>query len=150
MKQFAQRVLAISLFFWCWALYNTFKMTVGLDLGIISFFTTMMSSTYLLLRNTEKNLKKAEIMVVTFTHLIVAANYALGFWFALTIDENILHGFATYCFLFTWLWIYCAKIGWDLLTELRFLADNEKEDLKNLYDFDRSDLHQDPGSFSYY
>ena len=139
-------MLAISTFFWLWALKNTMEMSSGVDLGIVSFLSVMISSTYLLCRNPEKPLSKFGIYGILSTYILVSANYALGFWFGLHIDDTILYGFSAYCFIFTFLWLGCVKIGWNLLQGFQIHVE-EKE---NLYDFERGRDRNDPGSFSYY
>lgn len=50
MKIFAWTSLLVSTFFWGWAIKNTLR-TQNLDLGVISFFTVMLSSIWILCIN---------------------------------------------------------------------------------------------------
>lgn len=131
--QFIKITYSTSLFFWCWAMWNTTHMESGLDLGIVSFFTTLMSSTYLWFKifrhdNIEKKvpvpLSRCNTIGVVFSHAFVALNYALGLFFALTIDETMLYNFGTYCWVFMMAWGYSTYRAWELLKDW-----NEKQEV---------------------
>jgi len=126
----------------------------GFDLGIISFSTTICSSLYLL-SYCRKNhrvasehympekreqflpLGKFRIMLVAASHFIVAANYALGFWFAMFVEKDqILAYFGSYCFIFTCLWLWSARLLWKRLKIWNEEIEKEQNELEKLYSFE--------------
>jgi hypothetical protein len=121
LRAFALVTLGISLFFWGWAVLNTIQMDTGVDLGIVSFFTVVVSSSYLLVRTTDG--KKTQPMsnlgkvLVTCTHVLVALNYALGSVFAFHWMDPIRVGFGIYCIVFMFLWFGAAYVGSKLMEE---------------------------------
>ena len=115
-NNFTNVILATSLFFWGWAVFNTMKMTEGFDLGTVSFFLTFVSSLYLKFR-LKKGLSRVISIPISLTHVSVAANYALGFYYA-THQEKKLVEFAIYCAIFTLLWLVVCYRGFKLMTEL--------------------------------
>ena len=52
---------------------------------------------------------------VALTHLTVAANYMLGILFAFTAGQRIYVYFATYCVIFSLLWLVAAYVGLALM-----------------------------------
>mmetsp|Transcript_58100 Transcript_58100/g.173399 ORF Transcript_58100/g.173399 Transcript_58100/m.173399 type:complete len:204 (-) Transcript_58100:368-979(-) len=115
MRRFAKTVLASSGFFWSWAVYNTFMMKSGFDLGIASFAVSAASSAYLISRRGEELTRLVRFFVL-LSHLVVAANYALGSLFAFTVGKVIYIRFAVYCVTFTLLWLFTAFAGWKLIS----------------------------------
>lgn len=53
------------------------------------------------------------------THLTVAANYMLGILFSLTAGKRVYVYFATYCFIFSLIWLIVAYSGWVLVVVYR-------------------------------
>jgi hypothetical protein len=106
-----------ALFFWCWALKNT----VGgdfMDLGVISFGTVVVSSSYMLgvtasygFGSTASN--KLVRIATTCTHLFVAVNYLLGTYVGYVMLSR--PGFGIYCIVFTLLWLGIAFFGHSLM-----------------------------------
>lgn len=79
MKTYAQLSLGISAFFWIWAAKNTYEMEQGLDLGIVSFFTVMISSIMLLLKKSDDPNLKIHRFAAVGSHVFVSLNYLLGY-----------------------------------------------------------------------
>mmetsp|Transcript_3661 Transcript_3661/g.4298 ORF Transcript_3661/g.4298 Transcript_3661/m.4298 type:complete len:229 (-) Transcript_3661:211-897(-) len=134
---FAKTYLLISLFFWIWAGYNTkYKMKAGkhnFDLGCISFFLSAISSFYLYLKTKNgirsfKSIGKIGKIIVTFSHLIVMANYMLGAYMAFIVGKVIYVRFATYCIIFTFLWFGSAILSWKLMTNTSDIGIDEESD----------------------
>ena len=74
---------------------------------------------------------------VTVTHLIVAANYALGAYMACIVGKQIYIQFASYCVIFTYLWLYSACKCWKLITktiEIGILDDDSDEEEEDDFD----------------
>ena len=121
LRAFALVTLGTSIFFWGWAVLNTIKMDGDIDLGVVSFLTVMVSSSYLLVRTTDgkKTLPVSHLgkVLVTVTHVLVALNYALGSVFAFHWLDPIKVGFGIYCIVFTFLWFGVAYIGSKLMEE---------------------------------
>jgi len=97
----------------------------GFDLGVFSFFTTAISSVYLLTRN----LGMTGRVWVMASHVIVAGNYALGVHYALNVKKDT--HFAIYCSVFTVIWLIIAYVGWKLMTAV--LREKHEED--SVYEF---------------
>lgn len=140
MRRFAKTVLASSAFFWSWALYNTFTMkSGGFDLGVVSFALSAASSAYLLTRRGEEPSRLVRFLAF-LSHLVVAANYALGSVFAFTVGKVVYVRFATYCITFALLWLVVAFVGWKLISinipELED-GDYEEDEVEDMrYGFD--------------
>merc|ERR1711862_213885 len=111
LKKFSNVVLATSIFFWVWALVNIITKNI-FDLGIISFFTTFLSSLYLMLRVPKNGLSLTGRNLVSLTHLFVAINYALGFVIAFSLNGMT---FGIYCAIFTILWLLVLCRGYFLM-----------------------------------
>ena len=144
-------MLVTSTFFWEWALYNSFHLhrkSGGFDLGIVSFFGSGVSSSFLLrsasggkccdrkqrlgccgkmigsdgIRDNATLHSPPGIFLLSFavcTQLTVAANYMLGILFAFTAGERIYVYFATYCVIFFLMWLFAAYCGWVLVIAYR-------------------------------
>jgi len=114
---YSRSVLFISIFFWCWALKNTITMeSPNFDMGIISFGTTGLTSTYLLgISNYHPSSISSRWTVgfVTSSQCLVSLNYLLGTYFGIYVLDRI--GFAIYCGIFSILWIGIAWIGIRLM-----------------------------------
>lgn len=117
----------LSLFFWIWAIHNTWHMKKGVDLGIYSFPTTLVSSHWLLWKTRhESNIFLATItlrVLVTASHGFVTCNYLLGLLYSLTVGSNIYYGFGLYCLIFAMLWGGCTLAGWWLLLQLHTMEE---------------------------
>lgn len=121
MKTYSERCLAISTFFWLWAIWNSF--TKYLDLGVISFFTVMLSSFSLRTRysnssenSNDKEEMKYPIIVIgfsVFSHLFVSLNYMLGALITLKKKPERT-GFIAYCVIFSGVWIVSAGMVYKL------------------------------------
>jgi len=157
-------LIGFSTFFWCWALLNTYHLrkSGGFDLGIFSFFGSVVSST-LLLRSSlggkwyDKNQKygccgkrgdaddddddlylgsgrnsadgnnnntaskrhspprQVLRVFVVVTQFAVVCNYLLGLLFAFTAGKKVYVYFATYCSIFTVLWLIICYAGFVLV-----------------------------------
>ena len=73
---------------------------------------------------------------VTVTHLIVAANYALGAYMACIVGKQIYIQFASYCVIFTYLLLYCIQML-ELITktiEIGILDDDSDEEEEDDFD----------------
>lgn len=133
-------ISAVSLFFWCWAMSNTRGMEKGQDLGIYSFFTTFVSS-HLILFKTRNGPGGSVVattptrVIVTISHSLVFLNYCLGILYAFNVGNYIYVGFATYCIIFSFLWLYAAIRGYTLLSRLREyeIEIQEAEEDEDLY-----------------
>lgn len=121
----ASVLVAVSFFFWAWAVRNTESMESGQDLGMYSFLTTLVSSHYVLWR-TQRG-PSAGIMVatpltrvlVTASHVMVCLNYCLGVLYSYTVGSNVYYLFGGYCLIFSGLWGYTAFKGFVLLSNLQ-------------------------------
>ena len=106
-----------SLFFWSWALKNTVGMNGEFDLGVISFGTVMISSSYMLgvtvTGSFASYVTKSTKAVTTGTHLFVALNYLLGSYIGFVVLSR--PGFGLYCVIFTILWLWIAYSGQGLM-----------------------------------
>lgn len=134
---------AVSLFFWCWAMHNTKAMDSGQDLGIYSFFTTFLSSHYLLWR-THGGPSSGILVATTFTrvivtgsHAIVFLNYCLGILFAFTVGTHVYYVFGFYCISFAGLWAFVALTGLMLLSTLQKHEADLSRQTEDVEDFDR-------------
>ncbi|KAL7513911.1 hypothetical protein ACHAXN_012876 [Cyclotella atomus] len=157
-RRHSSLLMVTSLFFWSWAMYNTFHLRKSnenaLDLGIFSFAGTAVSSLFMLrmaLGGTffvcckkrkssgnneddgiylEKGKKKTGDVDHSFpggclrlftlmTQLIVMVNYLLGLLFAMTAGKKVYIYFATYCSIFSILWLVIAISSWNVLGAYR-------------------------------
>jgi hypothetical protein len=113
---FAISLFITSLFFWGWALKNTIGMTEGMwDLGLFSFFTVALSSSYLMAL-TNRGLMPSSWLtkaLVTCSIVLVALNYAVGAYIGFNVLEK--QGFGIYCVIFTFLWAGTACFGSTLM-----------------------------------
>jgi len=145
LEEFSKVCLAVSIFFWCWAVFNTYKMNgSSFDGGVISFFLSGSSSLYLY-RNTKRGPVRFSSPgvvgrgLILASHLSVALNYALGAFLAFALGTNIYFKFATYCIIFFLGWLYTAIYGWGLVTntlDINAIEDEvEVEDLNPSFDF---------------
>jgi len=115
------------------------------DLGTISFAISGLSS-FFLYRKSNKALDSFIPVgsygraAVLFSHLLVASNYALGAFFAYTEGRQIYVKFATYCTVFTFLWLVIAGIGWILVTRTQLIGviSEDDDELVDLYGLQNS------------
>lgn len=144
LASFSKICLPVSIFFWCWAVLNTSKMVgKSFDLGMVSFFLSGSSSLYLygITRRGVAGFKAPGILgrnLVLASHLIVALNYALGAFLALTLGSKIYFRYATYCIIFFFGWLYTASLGWNLVTNTLDIVGNEyevEEEVNPSFDF---------------
>jgi hypothetical protein len=118
-------LVAVSLFFWAWAVKNTEAMESGQDLGMYSFLTTLASSHYVLWRTRKgptSGILVATLLsrvLVTASHVLVCLNYCLGVLFAYTVGSNVYYNFGGYCLVFSGLWGYVAFKGFMLFSKLQ-------------------------------
>ena len=119
----ASLMRAISLFFWAWAVRNTQAMKLGQDLGIYSFFTTFVSSHYLLCRTRSSSgilvATSLTRVLVTASHVLVFMNYCLGVLYSFTVGTSVYYVFGLYCVVFSGLWGYTTFRGFVLLSSLQ-------------------------------
>jgi hypothetical protein len=134
---------AISLFFWCWALHNTRAMKGGQDLGIYSFFTTFLSSHYLLCRTRWGPTSGTSVattftrLVVTGSHVLVFLNYCLGILYAFTVGSHIYYIFGFYCISFAGFWGYISLTGFMLLSTLQKHEADVSRQTEDVEDFEK-------------
>ena len=138
---FSKCFLAISIFFFTWATYNTkYKMKTNFDLGLICFSISVLSSLYLYIktRNGVTGFTSTGIIgraFVTIAHVIVSFTYAIGAFMACTVGKKIYIQFATYCVIFTFLWSCSAYVAWILITNtLEIGLDDDEDDEKDNFD----------------
>ena len=161
-------LIVISSFFWGWALLNTFDLrkSGGIDLGVVSFFGSGLSSALLLRsslggkwydknqrfgccgkggdvddddlylgsRNTDGNNNtsskqhsppgRALRVFAVVTQFAVVCNYLLGLMFALTAGKQVYVYFATYCSIFSVLWMIFCYAGFVLVKVYREAVGN--------------------------
>lgn len=114
---YARCVLSVSLFFWAWALKNTIGMDASnFDLGVVSFGTTALTSTYLLGATSSGGpTSRTTLMRVCLiaSQGFVALNYALGSYLGFTTLGR--PAFGIYCAIFVLIWIGIAAFGARLL-----------------------------------
>lgn len=138
---FSKVCLAVSGFFWSWAVVNTIKMKSGFDGGVISFFLSGASSFYLFrrTRNGAEGFQSPGLIGrgwILASHLTVALNYALGAFLALTLGTRIYVKFAVYCVIFFLCWLSTALLGWNLVTQvLDYGVEDQIEDITTALDF---------------
>jgi hypothetical protein len=140
LKIFALLCVSVSLFFWSWAVLNTYNMSGGFDFGVMSFFLSGASSVYLLRmsRNGVNGFEPPTFIcrvLVFLSHFTVAMNYALGGYLALSL-ETIYAKFAYYCIIFMVLWLFCAVVGWNLVTNVMDINAEELDNLNVFYDLE--------------
>ncbi len=138
LQLFSTGCLIISTFFWGWAVLNTFDMKKGFDLGIVSFLLSGSSSLYLFLISRKGSSGFTPPSVITralvlISHVLVALNYALGAYMALTLQVVYIK-FAYYCIIFMILWLGCAVVGWTLVTNVLDIGVEDLDDLHVVYD----------------
>lgn len=122
LHKFAVIISLTSLFFWGWALLNCIDK--GFDLGIVSFATTFLSSNYILMMQSDKQMiSKLAQSIICGTHLFVALNYLLGVAVSMLMDLGT--SFMIYCAIFTVLWIQVALVGGKLIQSARIDAYDE-------------------------
>jgi len=117
-------------------------MKTGFDGGMLSFFLSGASSFYLY-RNTRngavgfRSSGKCGRGLILASHMIVCLNYALGTFLAFTIGDVVYFSFAYYCMIFFLVWLFCAMIGWNLVTNTLEIGDDDaaNEDYGDAYDF---------------
>lgn len=134
----AQSTLPVSLFFWGWALKNTmgFQKQIaqaeakgkkakvpGLDLGVVSFLTSALSSTFLLGTGDNAVLSSSSSMLVTGSFVFVSINYALGCALMMKVKPKV----ALYCGIFTGIWAALAYNVNGLMKVWSFLKKIERE-----------------------
>ena len=117
LKIFFAATFAGSLFFWAWALKNTVGMNGEFDLGVVSFGTVMISSSYMMGVTVSSSFAsyatKMAKSFTTGTHLFVALNYLLGSYIGFAVLSR--PGFGVYCIAFTILWLGVAYCGHNLM-----------------------------------
>jgi hypothetical protein len=104
---------------------------VAMDLGLISFLGTGLSASCLLRKLSSLSSSAAAAArhrrahrhappgrclraFAVLTQLTVAANYVLGTIFAFTAGKRVYVYFATYCIVFSIIWIAAAYVGWAI------------------------------------
>ena len=121
LRKYAVAVLLTSVFFWFWAVINTARMDSGFDLGVVSFLTAALSSALLLCQVKPERDPPGlcTVVVVLTSSLFVSVNYVLGVQYGLQTAEPPRVGFATYCGVFSVLWLITAALGMRLMVTAR-------------------------------
>lgn len=114
---YARCVLSVSIFFWAWALKNTIGMQASnFDLGVVSFGTTALTSTYLLGVTSSSGggpFTSRTRVCLAASQGFVALNYALGSYLGFAMLGR--PAFGIYCAIFVLIWIGVAVVGARLL-----------------------------------
>ena len=121
MRAYALSLLLFASFFWLWAVKNTVGMETGqFDLGILSFATVMLTSSYLLGLANHHKLPSSMLtkILVLSSQIFVALNYAIGCYLGFAALDR--PGFGLYCGIFTILW---SGIG---ITSAKILKGDER------------------------
>ncbi len=141
-NKLSKYILAVSMFFFSWAVLNTLTMKKGFDLGVISFALSGLSSVYLYFRTRNDisdfiPLRIIHRVGILLSHLIVAANYALGVYFSFYAGKTVYPRFATYCVIFTIIWTGVSIYTWRLIGQTMdinaFVAGDD--DIDDMYGF---------------
>jgi len=117
MHSFSLLLLLFASFFWAWALKNTVEMDApNADLGVLSFLTVMLTSTYMLgvESSPRSSVSGLTAGLATASHVFVALNYALGCYLGFAVLDR--PGFGAYCGIFTVLWFGIAITSQRLLS----------------------------------
>ena len=121
-------------------------MKKGFDLGMVSFSLSGLSSIYLYFKTRNDisefiPLRRIHRVVILLSHLIVAANYALGVYFSFYAGKTVYLRFATYCLLFSILWAGVSIYTWKLIGQTMdinaFVAG--EDDIDDMYGFGSND-----------
>jgi hypothetical protein len=123
LRRFYAAIFCVALFFWCWALKNTLEMVIKyLDLGVISFGSVLLTSSYLYgalsAANGFGNIPLWTKTLATASHVLVAINYLGGAYLAVFIFETTHLLVAPYCVTFTFVWLAIAYFGNQFMNEL--------------------------------
>uniref|UniRef100_A0A7S1VTB8 Uncharacterized protein n=1 Tax=Grammatophora oceanica TaxID=210454 RepID=A0A7S1VTB8_9STRA len=84
------------------------------DLGVVSFMTVALSSTYLLGLGRIPSATITKVIIVA-THILVSLNYCVGVYVGFAVLERV--GFGIYCVVFAFLWAACAAFVGGLMFE---------------------------------
>ena len=111
-KQFAIVSLLLATAFWIWAIVNVVRWGL-FDLGTVSFFTVIVTSSILLYSKQDPSRKRSTAYLTVLSHAFVSLNYVLGAYVAFAIMFSPLS--AIYCIVFTLYWALSAIVAWRLL-----------------------------------
>jgi hypothetical protein len=119
LAQWSIFTFVFALCFWVWAIVNTATKGQGVDLGIISFFTVMISSGYMYHVSTRgeasRKLEDGSVRIaIMITYGLVVLNYMVGTAFGIYLGTAV---FTIYCAIFVLLWTSFAYRTWDLTTK---------------------------------
>jgi hypothetical protein len=117
-RRFCIILMIVALFFWSWALKNTVAITDGhnFDLGIVSFGTVLLTSSYVLgMVNGGTVPAKKSVGGVLFllAPVFVAINYVLGAILGFGMLQRPIFGI--YCVIFVILWLIITWYAHELL-----------------------------------
>lgn len=122
LTNFAVASLLPAVIFWIWAIVNSVKKGI-FDLGMVSFFTVILSSSYLLTPQ-GRSPGATAMYVVPLSHAFVAVNYGLGAYLSLGV-KMFPRKFGIYCVVFTFLWLASTWLAWTLLSEVVHEGESE-------------------------
>lgn len=106
-------------FFWAWAVKNTAGFTNhSVDLGIVSFGTVIVMSSYVLGMvngggRVPAKKSPAGILLLS-SHLLVVLNYAVGAYLGWAVLRHRT-GFAMYCTVFVFVWLGITALSHEFL-----------------------------------
>jgi hypothetical protein len=115
---FLSGLIAVSLFFWGWAVKNTSASTDGMiDLGVVSFGMVIVTSSYVLgMVNGSGTIpakKSVGGILFLLSPLLVSINYGVGAILGFGYLNRV--GFGIYCSLFVLLWLVITWYAHELL-----------------------------------
>ena len=131
LRIFAQCLFGVSLLFWVWAIHNSYEMGPGqLDLGVVSFGSVLMSSSYLfgyttnvLVNNTQAELNDYQFelntiisYLITVSHGLVTFNYIAGTYVGYIVFDST--PYTLYCAIFSGLWLGVTVYGRSLMASV--------------------------------
>jgi len=117
LAQWSIFVFVFALFFWVWAIVNTATKGMGMDLGVISFLTVMVSNGYMYhatchgQASTRLGNDTTRITIM-LTYGLVILNYILGLVIGIHLGMT---KFSVYCGVFVFLWASLAYRTSDLI-----------------------------------
>jgi hypothetical protein len=126
--------LLFALFFWVWAVINTFRVSERgfIDTGVFSFFSVILSSAYVYHITTSDQTSKLGSCVartlVKLSHAFVVSTYILGIIVGFTF--SFLYVF--YCSIFVVIWTVIMIVTSHLMkSSIIAISSNDNEEIEN-------------------